>query len=95
VSLADTDGDGTPDFRDPDDNNDGLPDRDEAAAGSNPKDPDTDTDNVGATDGDEVIAGTEPTDNTSLFIITDVSAVSSNVVLRWSSVSNRTYSLWG
>jgi hypothetical protein len=93
MSLADTDGDGTPDFRDPDDNNDGLPDRDEAAAGSNPKDPDTDND--GATDGDEVIAGTEPTDNTSLFVITDVSAVSSNVVLRWSSVSNRTYSLWG
>lgn len=57
-SLADTDGDGTPDVDDEDDDGDGLSDADEASAGTNPLDPDTDGD--GTNDADEVAAGTDP-----------------------------------
>ena len=56
---------------------------------------DTDDDDDGMNDGNEVIAGTNPKDNTSLFIVTDVSTVSSNVVFHWSSVSNHYYSIQG
>jgi hypothetical protein len=73
---------------------DGIDDWDELVTyGSDPGD--SDTDNDGADDGDEAYAGTILTDSTSLFIITDVSSASSNVVLTWSSASNRTYALWG
>ncbi|MGO4693837.1 Ig-like domain-containing protein [Paenibacillus sp. 2TAB26] len=42
----DTDGDGIPDSIDPDDDNDGLTDEQEAKIGTNPKDPDTDKDGI-------------------------------------------------
>jgi hypothetical protein len=92
LTQADTDGDGTLDYQDLDDDNDGLSDIDEETLETNTKDPDTDDD--GMNDGNEVIAGTNPKDNASLFIISDTSIVNDNVVLRWSSASNRTYSLW-
>jgi hypothetical protein len=38
-SSQDTDGDGIPDATDPDDDNDGMSDEDEAVAGTNPLDP--------------------------------------------------------
>ena len=38
--LRDTDGDGKPDVTDPDDDNDGIPDKDEITAGTDPKIPD-------------------------------------------------------
>ena len=82
---------GAYEFKDSD--GDGLTDGGEAAYGGNPTDPDTDND--GANDGDEVITGTDPVNSSSVFIITDVSTVSSNIVLRWSSASNRTYAIWG
>ena len=47
----DTDGDGIPDSEDTDDDNDGVNDKDEEAAGLDPKNPDSDGD--GTKDGDE------------------------------------------
>ncbi|CAI3464693.1 LPXTG cell wall anchor domain-containing protein [Enterococcus cecorum] len=47
----DTDGDGTPDVKDDDDDNDGLPDQDELANGTDPKNDDTDGD--GAKDNED------------------------------------------
>ena len=44
VSLADNDGDGTPDRLDPDDDNDGLSVVDEGTVGTDPYDPDHDDD---------------------------------------------------
>ena len=51
IADPDTDGDGTPDSEDTDDDNDGVNDKDEEAAGTDPKNPDTDDD--GTNDGDE------------------------------------------
>ncbi len=48
---VDTDGDGIPDSEDTDDDNDGVNDKDEEAAGTDPKNPDSDGD--GVNDGDE------------------------------------------
>ena len=92
LAGTDTDGDGIPDHLDEDDDNDGLTDSGEAAIGTDSKNPDSDDD--GASDRDEVIAGTNPIGIDSLFRFTDITPSSSNVVLRWSSASNRTYSLW-
>ena len=52
VDNSDTDGDGTPDATDPDDDNDGLTDVEETALGTNPLLADTDSD--GYSDGAEV-----------------------------------------
>jgi Bacterial TSP3 repeat len=58
---ADFDGDGLGNVCDPDDDNDGLTDEEEAALGTNPLDPDSDDD--GLSDGDEVNThGTDPLD---------------------------------
>ena len=56
----DTDHDGIPNSVDPDDDNDGLSDVDEATYGTNPLDPDSDDD--GLLDGAEVAIGTNPLD---------------------------------
>ena len=53
----------------PDGDNDGLPDEDEIARGTDPADEDTDDDGIG--DGVEVLAGTDPTDPTSTIPPTD------------------------
>ena len=58
VIKLDTDGDGQPDVTDPDDDNDGVSDEDEAKNGTDPKNPDTDGD--GLNDGDEKTHGTDP-----------------------------------
>ncbi|MDY3678597.1 MAG: Rib/alpha-like domain-containing protein [Actinomyces urogenitalis] len=58
VIKLDTDGDGQPDVTDPDDDNDGVSDEDEAKNGTDPKNPDTDGD--GVNDGDEAKDGTDP-----------------------------------
>ncbi|WP_248624141.1 LPXTG cell wall anchor domain-containing protein [Enterococcus cecorum] len=42
----DTDGDGTPDVKDTDDDNDGIDDKDEAGKGTDPKNPDSDGDGI-------------------------------------------------
>ena len=47
ADQGDTDGDKLGDTCDPDDDNDGLADIDEAARGTNPKNPDTDGDGIG------------------------------------------------
>ncbi len=62
--FADTDADRQADCVDPDDDNDGLPDADEATHGTDPLDRDTDDD--GWLDGDEVVAGSEPSDASSI-----------------------------
>lgn len=52
------------------------------------------------TDGDrhnnyaEYIAGTDPTDSNSVFSLVDLRRDDNNTVLRWSSVRDRTYSIW-
>lgn len=61
MDLIDTDGDGIPDITDTDDDNDGLSDIDELAAGTDPLDADTDNDLV--MDGTEILAGTNPLDS--------------------------------
>ena len=47
AANIDTDGDGMPDVTDPDDDNDGVSDVDEVAAGLDPLDPDSDDDGIG------------------------------------------------
>ena len=76
-----------------DSDSDGLTDWDEVNVyGSNPDVADTDGD--GMRDGDEVTAGTSPTSAASVLAIEDVAASGSDLVLRWSSASNRTYAIW-
>ena len=58
VSPVDTDGDGTPDELDTDDDNDGVLDTQEVRDGTDPKNPDSDND--GVTDGQEKADGTNP-----------------------------------
>ena len=55
---TDTDGDGIGDEADLDDDNDGIPDVDEIADGTDPLDPDSDND--GSNDGEERDRGTDP-----------------------------------
>lgn len=64
-SIADNDADGIADGVDTDDDNDGLSDAEEAAAGTNPFDADTDGD--GVSDADEVTAGTDPIGTTMVY----------------------------
>jgi hypothetical protein len=57
----DNDGDGIGNLADTDDDNDGLPDNQETAQKTDPKNPDTDKDTI--KDGKEVATGTSPTNN--------------------------------
>jgi|GEM_PF-2472203 len=59
----DFDGDGITNVKDPDDDNDGIPDTTEISLGTNPYDADSDDD--GVSDGTEVENGTNPLDGTS------------------------------
>ncbi len=59
----DSDQDGLGNVCDPDDDNDGLTDSEEAALGTNPLSPDTDGD--GVWDGDEVKCSSNPLDSQS------------------------------
>src|SRR5690606_18095694 len=60
---VDTDGDGTPDFRDPDSDDDGISDADEVGThGTSPTEADSDGD--GVSDLIEIAAGTDPTSGT-------------------------------
>jgi hypothetical protein len=73
---------------------DGLTDADERGGyGTSPYDPDTDAD--GALDGSEVAAGMDPNDEHSLFALFDVTLSDTNVVIKWYSASNRTYTVRG
>ena len=69
--IVDTDGDGTPDFRDSDSDNDGITDAQEKGTGSTPRDTDgdgtpdfrdLDSDNDGITDAQEKGTGSTPLD---------------------------------
>jgi Bacterial TSP3 repeat len=62
TAPVDSDGDSIADFRDPDSDNDGLPDLDEVANGTDPTNEDSDGD--GTSDLIEVAAGTDPNDMT-------------------------------
>lgn len=66
---VDSDLDGTPNFLDLDSDNDGLLDRDEVAAGTDPRN--TDSDGDGVTDLGEQAAGTDPNDPSSTIPATD------------------------
>lgn len=63
VADIDTDGDGTPNYLDDDDDNDGLTDEEEAALGTSPIDPDTDDDGYNDKDDAFPLDGTEWSDN--------------------------------
>lgn len=92
LAGTDTDADGMIDALDEDDDNDGLSDAGELAIGTDAKKSDTDGD--GTTDREEVLAGTDPLMKTSLFRMEDLTFADSNVLIHWSSASNRSYSLW-
>ncbi len=73
---------------------DGLTDWEETNTyGTNPNLADSDDD--GMDDGDEIAAGTSPTSDTSVLALVDVAELpgGGDIVLRWLSVSNRTYTL--
>ena len=55
-------------------------------------DPDDDDDDQ--TDAQEAIAGTDANDAESVFTLSGISADESGLVLRWSSVAGREYSVW-
>ncbi|MCK4456362.1 MAG: hypothetical protein KAW39_01330 [Thermoplasmata archaeon] len=63
VADIDTDGDGTPNYLDEDDDDDGLTDLEEAALGTSPIDPDTDGDGYNDNDDAFPLDGTEWSDN--------------------------------
>lgn len=81
LGVVDTDGDG-------------LSDHYESTIATDPYLRDSDDDGVG--DGDELYAGTDPKNAASVLelLALDLAPTSSNTVLRWSSVSNRLYTLW-
>lgn len=63
VADIDTDGDGTPNYLDEDDDDDGLTDLEEAALGTSPIDPDTDDDDYNDNDDAFPLNNTEWSDN--------------------------------
>jgi len=90
MTRADTDGDGILDYRDPDDDNDGLTDSEEQPGGTNTKDPNTDDDPQ--SDYEEYIADTDGTDSNLFFHLTSISNVNSKTVY-FDSSSNRIYTM--
>lgn len=96
LSEPDTDGDGRPDPLDLDDDNDGMPDEWEILYDLDPLTDDADGDEDGdrALNLHEYVAGTVPTNDRSCLRITAGTLIDGDdMVLTWSSVSNRTYSL--
>ena len=87
MTRADTDGDGIPDHKDPDDDNDGLTDDDELPGGTNTKNPDTDGDDQ--SDFDEVVTGTSGLDSNAYFYIEDFVAGPAGVCFQ--TVTGRLY----
>jgi hypothetical protein len=94
----DNDRDTLPDENDPDDDDDGLSDRDELSGlsfdpvtGTDALRPDSDGD--GASDGQEAAAGTDPWDLNSFFHITRIHYGRGEDVVFWQSRSGMTYSL--
>jgi parallel beta-helix repeat protein len=70
---------------------DGLVDTNEIATGTDATLPDTDGDHVG--DGSERSAGTDPLDVRSFFAARGMAGDSAGIVVRWSSVTGRTYNV--
>lgn len=94
AQLTDTDGDGTNDYLDLDDDNDGLNDTNELPIGTLPYVADTDAD--GQTDWEEYkVSGTDPTNKYSVFqIIQTPTNPVTTFVLSWPSYSNRLYNVY-
>jgi type VI secretion system Hcp family effector len=89
----DTDGDGTPDVDDPDDDNDGMPDSYEQAFGLNPlvNDANGDLDGDGMTNYEEYVAGTDPGKATSNFRVSATQVDATTARLTWTSAAGKTY----
>lgn len=89
-----------------DSDGDGLSDQEELTGVDNPLTPinpnghitnpnNADSDGDGVPDGEEAVAGTDPNDSDSKFELVNVTTESeAGPVIRWSSVSGRTYNLW-
>ena len=83
---TDNDGDNLADAIDPDDDNDGLLDVDEATQGTDPFDPDTDDD--GVSDGQEITDGSDPLDDSSF-----VFALESPFCADWNGFIGMTFNI--
>ncbi|MDA0321823.1 MAG: choice-of-anchor B family protein [Verrucomicrobia bacterium] len=95
AEVADSDGDGAPDFHDADDDNDQIPDDWELENGmntTNAADASADLDHDGATGLDEYTADTNPGDADSVFRAARISA-NSPVEIFYQSSTSRIYSL--
>ncbi len=93
--YLDTDGDGTNDFTDVDDDGDGLLDTNEVIIGTSPIKPDSDYDNQ--SDWEEFkITGTDPTDASSVFKLINFTnnAALGTYTLVWPSEANREYDIY-
>jgi len=78
----------------PDTDGDGIPDDWESANGLNPMDPadaNQDPDSDGFTNLKEYLAGTDPQDASSSLELIDITMMTSESHLRWSSVPGKTY----
>ncbi|MES2922904.1 MAG: hypothetical protein V4819_15220 [Verrucomicrobiota bacterium] len=97
LESVDTDGDGTGNHADTDDDNDGMPDLFEItfALDSLANDADLDRDGDGSTNSEEYIAGTNPSDGASRFHVVEVSRPDAATVrLGWDAVPGRSYSIY-
>ncbi len=92
----DNDADCVSDLNDSDDDNDGMPDTWETEHGLNPfaDDGAQDKDVDGQCNLAEWVAGTDPTDPSSILTVSSITAVSdSTMIIRWQSVSGKSYSI--
>jgi hypothetical protein len=89
TTYPDTDGDGTVDYSDTDDDNDNLPDWFEAQYGSMTATGDEDGD--GMSNYDEYLAGTNPTNPNSVLEIERMTMTGGSVDVTWDSVQDRNY----
>ncbi len=92
----DNDGDKVSDLNDADDDNDGMPDtwENEHSLNSFVDDAAQDYDGDGQCNFDEWVAGTDPTDSLSVLAVSAIIAGSdSTVIIRWASVSGKSYSI--